>query len=61
MTKKEKAIFQRYRERVSSEYRAELKAVSAPTECVSAAREKWQLIEDLYEDLENETNNGFEC
>ena len=54
MTKKEKAIFQQYRERASMEYRACLKAVETPVEVLASAREKWQMLEDLYEDLSEE-------
>ena len=46
MTKKEKAIFQRYRERVSMEYRAFLKAKEAPEGALLASREKWQASAD---------------
>ena len=54
MTKKEKAIFQQYRERVGAEYRANLKAANNPSECILAARDKWELIEDLYEALNSD-------
>lgn len=56
MTKKEKAIFQQYRERASVEYRACLKANDTPEDALLASREKWQMLEDLYEDLNDEVS-----
>ena len=56
MKKKEKAIFQQYRERASVEYRACLKAKDTPEDALLASREKWQMLEDLYEDLNNDVS-----
>ena len=38
------------------EYRACLKANDTPEDALLASREKWQMLEDLYEDLNDEVS-----